>query len=185
MFTALKTFLSDLLSTIVFLIVFASTNNAPLAIGISMGVGVLQIVIEKVSHRPVALMQWMSLGLVVVFGTVSIVEHDPRFMMIKPTIIACAVATVMLQKGWLDRYLPEIVHDNVPRSVIIASGYAWAGLIFALGIANLVIAWTCTFKVWAWYSSTVPITAQLTAFGVQYLTFRMIVARKLRGSAPA
>lgn len=185
MIQALRTFISDLLSTIVFLVLFAVTKDAPLAIGVSIGAGVLQVAVEKLRGRPVAAMQWMSMGLVIVFGTISLIAHDNRFIMVKPTIIAFAVGTVMLQKGWLDRYLSEIVHINVPRRVIVASGYGWAALIFALGIANFVIAWTCPFKIWAWYSSTVPTTAQLTAFGIQYLTFRTIVARKLRASAPA
>ena len=47
MFTALKAFVSDLLSTIVFLIVFASTNDAPLAVGVSIAVGVLQVAVEN------------------------------------------------------------------------------------------------------------------------------------------
>jgi intracellular septation protein len=165
--------------------VFASTNNAPLAIGISMGVGVLQIVIEKVSHRPVALMQWMSLGLVVVFGTVSIVEHDPRFMMIKPTIIAFAIAAVMLQKGWMDRYLPQEAHDHLPRGLIIASGYAWSALIFSLGVANFVVAMTCSFKTWAWFSGVVPLSAQIAAFLLQYATFRIVGRLRARRTVAA
>ena len=75
-------------------------------------------------------------------------------MMVKPTIIAFAISAVMLQKGWLDRYLPQEAHDHLPRSLIIASGYAWSGLIFALGVANFVVAMTYGFKVWAWYTAS-------------------------------
>lgn len=185
MITALKTFVSDLLSTIVFLVVFASTNNAPLAIGVSMAVGILQIAVEKLRGRPVATMQWASLGLVIVFGSASLFTHDNRFIMVKPTIIAFAIATVMLQKGWIDRYLPKEAHDHLPRGLIVASGYAWSFLIFALGVANFIIAMTCSFKVWAWYNSVVPLAAQLSAFGLQYAIFRLIGARRARRAAAA
>jgi len=174
MLTALRTFASDLLSTIVFLIMFSVTANAPLSIGVSIGAGVLQVVIERLRGRPVATMQWASMGLVIVFGGASLYMHDTRLMMIKPSIIAVAISAVMLQKGWMDRYLPQEAHDHLPRGLIIASGYAWSALIFALGVANFVVAMTCSFKVWAWYSSVVPLSAQIAAFFLQYATFRIV-----------
>ena len=185
MITALTAFVSDLLSTIVFLIVFASTGNAPLAIGVSIAAGVLQVVVLKIRRRPVATMQWASMALVLVFGTASLVTHNVRFMMVKPTIIAFAIAAVMLQKGWMDRYLPQEAHDHLPRSLIIASGYAWSALIFALGVANFVVAMTCTFQFWAWYTGIVPTCVEITAFGLQYMTFRFIGTRRARRSAVA
>jgi len=185
MITALKTFLSDLLSTIVFLIVFASTSDAPLAVGISIAVGVLQVAVEKIRGRPVATMQWASLALVLVFGGAAIFTHDTRFVMVKPTLINFAIAAVMLQKGWLDRYLPQEAHDHLPRSLIVASGYAWSGLLFALGIANFVIAMTCSFKVWAWYTGIVPLSVEIAGFGLQYMTFRIVGMRSARRSVAA
>jgi len=185
MMTALKTFLSDLLSTIVFLIVFASTNDAPLAVGVSIAVGVLQVAVEKVRGRPVATMQWASLVLVLAFGGAAIFTHNARFVMVKPTLINFAIAAVMLQKGWLDRYLPQDAHDHLPRGLIIASGYAWSGLLFALGIANFVIAMTYSFKVWAWYTGIVPMSVEIAAFGLQYATFRVVGRLRARRLAAA
>jgi intracellular septation protein len=185
MITALKTFLSDLLSTILFIVVFASTGNAPLAIGVSIAVGVLQVVVEKLRGRSVATMQWASMGLVMVFGTASLFTHDNRFMMMQPTIIEFAIAGVMLQKGWLDRYLPQEAHDHLPRGLIIASGYAWSALIFTLGIANIVVAMTCTFQTWAWFKGIVPTSVEIAAFGLQYATFRFVGVRHARRSVAA
>jgi intracellular septation protein len=185
MLTALRTFVSDLLSTIVFLVVFSITANAPLAIGISIGAGVLQVVVEKLRGRPVATMQWASMGLVIVFGSASLYMHDTRLMMIKPSIVAVAVAAVMLQKGWMDRYLPQEAHDHLPRGLIIASGYAWSALIFALGVANFIVAMTCSFKMWAWFSGVVPLSAQIAAFLLQYATFRIVGRLRARRTVAA
>lgn len=185
MLTALRTFASDLLSTIVFLVLYSVTGNAPLSIGISIGTGVLQVLIEKLRGRPVAAMQWASMELVIVFGGASLYMHDPRFMMVKPSIIAIAISAVMLQKGWLDRYLPQEAHDHLPRGLIIASGYAWSALIFALGVANFVVAMTYGFKVWAWYSSIVPLCVQLAAFFLQYATFRIVGRLRARRHSAA
>lgn len=185
MITALRTFFSDLLSTIVFLAVYASTNDAPLAIGVSIATGVLQIAVEKLRGRPVAAMQWASMVLVLVFGGAALVTHNERFMMVKPTLINFAIGAVMLQKGWLDRYLPQRAHDHLPRGLIIASGYAWAGLMFAMGIANFAVATTCTFRVWAWYTAVVPLCVQIAAFVLNYATFRIVGTLRARQRVPA
>ena len=185
MITALKAFISDLLSTIIFIVVFASTGNAPLAIGVSIAVGILQIVVEKLRGRPVSTMQWASMGLVIVFGTASLFTHDNRFMMIQPTIIEFAIAGVMLQKGWLDRYLPQRAHDRLPRGLIVASGYAWSALIFTLGVANIFVAMTCSFQTWAWFKGIVPTSVEIAAFGLQYMIFRIVGARSAHRSVAA
>ena len=94
-------------------------------------------------------MQWMSLGLVIVLGSATMLTQNPRFMMIKPTIVHFSVATVMLRRGWMIRYLPEIVLRNLPEPTIVAAGYAWAVLLAALGLANLFIALRFDFTTWA------------------------------------
>jgi intracellular septation protein len=182
---ALKHFLEDLLSTIVFVGLFALTDNALLTTAIAVGVGVAQIAFEKWRGRPVETMQWLSLMLVIVFGGAALVTHDNRFIMVKPTLIQFAVGAVMLKRGWLDRYMPDIVHDMVPRSVVVASGYAWAGLFFAVGIANLVVALECDRATWLLFLSVVPLAAKFAGFGVQYLTFRTIIRRKFRRAPEA
>jgi Intracellular septation protein A len=45
---------------------------------------------------------------VVVLGGATMLTQSPRFIMVKPTIVHFAVAAVMLRRGWMLRYLPEI-----------------------------------------------------------------------------
>jgi len=182
---ALKTLFEDLLSTIVFVTVFAITGNAVLTTVIAIGIGIGQIALEKLRGRPVATMQWLSMGLVLVFGGLSLVTHDSRFIMVKPTLIRFAVGAVMLKRGWLDRYIPEIVHHYVPQNVIIGSGYAWAFMMFALGIANFAIAMTMSVKAWAMFNMMAPLALEFTGFGLQYMIFRTIVRYNMRRGAVA
>ena len=128
-------------------------------------------------------MQWMSLGLVVALGGATVLTQSPRFMMIKPTIVHFAVATVMLRRGWMLRYLPEIVLRNVPEPTIVAAGYAWAGLLAFLGLANLFIALRLDFTTWAWFISLGSVGTKLAAFALQYGIFRAIVRQRLAQSA--
>jgi intracellular septation protein A len=179
---ALRQLLSDFLSAILFLVVYAVSGSAFVAAGIAVAAGLGQLIWLKLTHRRIEPMQWMSLGLVVVLGGATMLTQSPRFMMIKPTIVHFAVATVMLRRRWMLRYLPEVVVRNVPEPTIVAAGYAWAGLLATLGLANLFIALRFDFATWAWFVSVGAGGSKLAAFALQYGVFRAIVRRRL---APA
>jgi intracellular septation protein len=176
----------DFLSTIVFVAVYAATGNirAGIAVGIVIGAGQIGSIFWR-GKRP-DLMQWASLALVVVLGSTSLITNDPRFVMVKPSIGAFAIACVMLKPNWMGRYLPPIVRENVSEGVLIAWGYIWSAMIFALAFANLFVALTLGPKIWAWYTSIVPLSAQLGLFLLQYASLRFTVRRNIRARlAPA
>jgi len=125
---ALGQLLSDFLSAILFLVVYALSGDLFAAAAIALAAGVAQFTRLKLTGRRVEPMQWMSLGLVVVLGGATMLTQSPRFIMVKPTIVHFAVAAVMLRRGWMIRYLPEIVLRNVPEPAIVAAGYGWAAL---------------------------------------------------------
>ncbi len=122
-------------------------------------------------------MQWLILGMVVVLGAAALITEDSPFVMVKPSIVHFAVGAVMLRRGWMMRYLPPAVRDNIPEPVLVASGYAWVALMFALGSLNIVVALTLTFGVWAWFISVGAVRAKIVAFLAQYAVFRVIFHR--------
>jgi intracellular septation protein len=180
---ALRQLLIDFLSAILFLVVYAVSGSLFAAAGIAVAAGLAQLVRLKVARRRIEPMQWMSLGLVVVLGGATMLTQSPRFMMIKPTIVHFAVAAVMLRRGWMLRYLPDIVLRNVPETTIVAAGYAWAGLLAALGLANLFVALRLDFATWAWFVSVGAGGAKLAAFALQYGVFRAIGRQRIGQSA--
>jgi intracellular septation protein A len=181
--TALGQLLSDFLSAIVFLIIYSTTDNLYLATGAAIAASLAQFVVFKIRGRPVDAMQWLVLGMVIVLGSATLITQDSRFIMVKPSIVHFAVGAVMLRRGWMMRYLPPVARDNIPESVLVGAGYAWAALMFFLGALNIVIAVTLPFRVWAWFISVGAIGAKIVAFLVQYMIFRTIVRRKLRAAA--
>jgi intracellular septation protein A len=94
--------------------------------------------------------------------------------MIKPTVVHFAVAAIMLRRGWMIRYLPEIALRNVPVTYDRAADYASAALLAALGLANLFIALRFDFAVWAWFILVGSVGAKLAALAAQYGVFRAI-----------
>jgi len=180
---ALGQLLSDFLSAILFLVVYALSGDLFAAAAFALAAGVAQFTRLKLTGRRVEPMQWMSLGLVVVLGGATMLTQSPRFIMVKPTIVHFAVAAVMLRRGWMIRYLPEIVLRNVPEPAIVAAGYGWAALLAAIGLVNLIIALQFDFATWAWFVSVGAVGAKLAAFALQYAVFRAIVRQRIASVA--
>jgi len=180
---ALRPLIEDLLSTIFFAVLLLLTDNVFLATGIGIAVGVIQVVIEKLRRRPIAAMQWMSLFLVVVFGSLTLYFHDPRFVMVKFTIGHLAVGAVMLKPGWMNRYLPKIVTDTLSAGELILYSAKWPVMMAGLAAANLYIGFEMGQIAWEWFLGVVSPAAPWVLFGIQYVIIRIRVRSIIRRSA--
>ena len=179
LFHAGRYLLMDMASTFFFLGVLAVTHNIMLAVALGMAVGVAQIGWQKVRAKPIDAMQWLSLFLVVAGGTATLLTHDPRFVMIKATVIYAIVGIVMCKPGWMNRYLPPVALQVAP-DVAYAFGFIWAGLMFASGALNLVLALTLKPLEWAAFMSTWALCSKLGLFLIQFATMRIIGAGRVR-----
>ena len=175
--TALQQLLSDFLSALVFLVLYLSTDNVTLATSAAIAVGLAQVAVMKFLGRPIDAMQWLALGLVAVLGAATLVTQNGRFIMAKPTAIHWAIGTVMLRRGWMARYLPPEARERLPLNVTVASGYAWAALMFLLGAANLFVAVALSFEAWAWFITVGAGGSKVVLFLGQYWLFRSIMRR--------
>jgi intracellular septation protein A len=176
---ALAALTGDLFSAILFVLVYLATGSVTLAAALAIAAGAAQRVYLRLSGQPIQPMQWMSLGLVIVLGSAALVTQSPRFVMVKPSIGHFAVALMLLRRGWMIRYLPERLRDSMPEAALVASGYAWAALLAALGAANLVVALYADMTTWVWFISVMA-GAKITAFAAQVLVFRIMLRRSLR-----
>jgi intracellular septation protein len=170
---------SDFLSAIIFLAIYLTTDNVVLATSVAIAGAVAQLIYSKVKGTPLAFMTYASLALVIMLGAMTILTKDPRFVLAKPAIAHLAIGAIMLKRGWMLRYMPQIVTETIPEYITIA-GYAWAGLMFALGFGTIAVAATGDLKLWAFYVSVVAIGAKVAAFAVQYVVFRYLVTSRLR-----
>src|ERR1700674_3811995 len=170
---------SDFFSTIVFLALYLITDNVVLATSVAIAGAVAQVIYSRVKGKPLGFMTYASIGLVIVLGSATLVTHDPRFVLAKPSIAHFAIGAIMLKRGWMLRYMPPIVAETIPEYVTVA-GYAWAALMFALGLGSIAIAATGDMKLGAIYVSVVAVGAKVAAFAVQYVAFRMLVRSRIR-----
>jgi intracellular septation protein A len=172
---------ADLFSTLLFVGLYAVTHSVYVATGLAIAAGIAQIGYLKFRRSPIDAMQWMSLGLVVVFGGASLITHDPRFIMLKPTLIYAALGVVMLRPGWIVRYQPPLAL-RWSRDVATVFGYVWAGLMFATGALNIALVLHGDPKLWAWFLGVFPIASKLALFAVQYAVTRFIVVARMRAA---
>lgn len=172
---------TDFFSTIVFLVIYLATDNVVLATSVAIAGAVAQVIYARVKGEPLGFMTWASLGLVVVLGSATLLTHDPRFVLAKPSIAHFAIGAIMLKRGWMLRYLPPIVTEAIPEYVTVA-GYAWAALMFVLGAGTIAVAATGDLKLWAFYVSVVLIGVKVAAFAIQYVAFRLLVTSRIRAA---
>jgi intracellular septation protein len=172
---------TDFLSTIVFLVLYLATGNVVLATSVAIAGAMAQVIYSRVKGKPLGFMTYASLALVIVLGSATLLTNDPRFVLAKPSIAHFAIGAIMLKRGWMLRYMPPLVAEIIPEYVTIA-GYAWAALMFALGLGTIAVALTGNLKLWAFYVSVVLIGAKLAAFAVQYIAFRILVTNRIRAA---
>jgi intracellular septation protein A len=171
--------LLDMAATLFFLALYLLTGNVALSVVLGMALGAAQIGWQLARRMPIDTMQWMILFLVLGAGTVTLITHDPRFIMIKPSVIYIIVGVVMLKRGWINRYLPPIAIELVPDIAVIL-GYAWSGLMFFSAALNLIVAlnfgvvtWSATMSIWG-------IASKAAMFLIGYAVMRTIGAARSR-----
>jgi intracellular septation protein len=179
LFEAAKLLLLDMASTLSFLVVFLLTRNIALSVALGVAQGLAQIGWQFVRKKPIDTMEWMSLFLVVGSGAATLITSNPRFVMIKPSLIYIVVGVVMLKPGWMNRYMPPIARAVVP-DVAVIFGFVWAGLMFTSAALNVVVALNFNAVTWSAFMSVYGIASKVSLFLIGYATMRYIGVRRWR-----
>ena len=101
--------LVDLASTVLFLTVVLVTKDVHVAVSCGIGLGSAQIGWRFARREPIDIMQRLSLVAVIGSGVATIMSDDPRFVMVKPTLIYFVAGVIMLKPGWMNWYLPPSI----------------------------------------------------------------------------
>jgi intracellular septation protein A len=105
--------------------------------------------------------------------------------MIKPTVVYLTIGAAMMQRGWMERYMPPEGRAFIPTRVIVGWGYVWAGLMFLTATANLVIAVALGHQAWALFVGAFPLASKLVLFAINYLSIRQVAMRNHRAEQAA
>jgi len=177
---AAKPLALDLMSTLVFVGLSAITHNVLLSTAVAMAAGSARVAWLRARHEKINAMTWMSLGLTLVTGGATLLTHDPRFMMAKPSVVYLLVGSAMLERGWMLPYMPPQGREHLGDEVMIGWGYVWSGLMFVTAALNAVLALTLSFPAWSLFIAVFPAASKVALFAVQFAVIRAQAVRNHR-----
>jgi intracellular septation protein len=165
-------FLFDLFPVILF---FAAYKFADIyvATGVAIVATIAQIAWVRFRHGKVEKMLWISLGLIVVFGGMTLLLRDPTFIMWKPTVLYWLFAAVLLgsalflRKNLIRAMLEQQV--TLPDPVWTRLNLSWVAFFTVMGGLNLYVAKHFSEADWV----------NFKLFGGMGLMFAFIIAQGL------
>lgn len=144
-------FLFDLFPVIFFFIAykFADIYWAT-AVAIAATIG--QIAWVYFRQRKVDKMLWASLGLVVVFGGMTLLLHDPTFIKWKPSVLYWLFAAVLAGSAlFLRKNLIRVMLEQqlaLPEAVWLRLNLSWVAFFTVMGGLNLYVAYNYSEAAW-------------------------------------
>ena len=130
------------------------------ATGILMAATVVQMGVTYLIERRLQAMHKVTLALVLVFGTLTLVLHDDRFIKWKPTVLYAAMAVGLAIMVWVFRknFLKMILGSQLelPDPVWMRLNWAWVLYCLFMSALNAYVAavfstddWV-NFKLWGY-----------------------------------
>ena len=112
---------------------------------------IAQIAWFRYSQGKVEPMQWLSLGIIVVFGGATILAHDETFIKWKPTVLywlfgAVLAGALVLRRNLVRAMLSEQV--QLPDPVWSRLNWSWIGFFVFMGGLNLYVAYNYSTDNW-------------------------------------
>jgi intracellular septation protein len=162
--------LFDLFPILLFFVAY-KLADIYVATGVAIVATIVQIAWLKLRRKPVEPMQWASLGIIVVFGGMTLLFQDETFIKWKPTVLYAlfAVALIGAQRFTGKNPLKAIMGAQVtlPEPVWQRLTLAWAGFFAAMAALNLFVAYTFSLDAWV----------DFKLFGTLGLTVLFVIAQ--------
>jgi len=122
------------------------------ATGVAIAATIVQIGWLKYSTGKIEPMQWLSLGIIVVFGGATILAHDETFIKWKPTVLywlmggALAAGMLFFRKNLLKSLMGAQL--ELPDAAWRAMNWSWIGFFAVMGVLNLWVAFNFDTDTW-------------------------------------
>jgi intracellular septation protein len=118
-------------------------------------------------------MQWLSLGVIVVFGGATLLAHDETFIKWKPTVLYSLMAMALWGTWWIGRrnLIRTLMSKqiDVPDTIWLQLLHAWAGFFTFMAGLNLWVAYHFDTETWV----------NFKLFGGMGLMFIFVLAQAL------
>jgi intracellular septation protein len=146
-------FFFDLFPVLLFFIAFKFAGIF-VATGVAIAATFAQIGWLLFRRRKIDTMLWVSLGIITVFGGLTLIFQDETFIKWKPTILYWAFAVALssgilfFKKNLVRTLLAEQM--ELPDAVWNRLNWAWVGFFVFMGFLNLAVAFAFNFSTETW-----------------------------------
>ncbi|MDJ0738491.1 MAG: septation protein A, partial [Gammaproteobacteria bacterium] len=143
--------LADLFPVILFFIAY-QLYDIYVATLVAIIAAAAQVVYYKVRHGKAENVQLVTLGLLVLFGGLTLALRDPTFIKWKPTVVNWLFAVAFLgsqlfmQRSLLQRMMDHAI--TLPDDAWKRLNVAWIAFFFAMGVLNLFVAYSFSEEIW-------------------------------------
>jgi intracellular septation protein len=144
-------FLFDLFPVLCFFAVYW-LSDIYIATAAAIAATIGQVAWLRLRKRRIDPMLWVSLALIVVFGSLTLILQDKRFIMWKPTVLywcfaaALAVSATLFRKNLIRSMLSKEI--QLPDPVWANLNWSWVGFFLVMGVANLYVAFNFEEATW-------------------------------------
>ncbi len=162
--------LADLFPVILFFVAY-KLAGIYMATAAAIGASIVQVGWNRWRHGRVETMHWVTLGLILFFGGLTLLLRDPVFIKWKPTVVNWLFAAAFLGSAlFMERSLLQRMMDHavtLPDAVWKRLNLAWVSFFLFIGVANLYVAYNFSEEVWV----------DFKLFGMMGLTLLFLVAQ--------
>jgi len=178
-----KPIVLDLLAAITFAAAFfiakrvfdiSGLHSVYIATIVGIATGFAQLIVKRVTREEIGPLQWLSLGVVLILGLMTIALHDEHYIKLKPSVIDLSVGIFMATRDWMTPYIPADTRRYLDARVVYRAEKLWAVLMVGFAIVNVLVAFLTDFAVWALYATFVPTLIIVVLFFVQYAVFKRL-----------
>lgn len=162
--------LVDFLPILLFFVAY-KLYDIYIATAVAIAASVIQVAWSWLRHRKVENMQWVTMGLIVVLGGLTLMLRDETFIKWKPTLVNWLFAAVFLASQYIGSksVLQRMMAGNLtlPEPVWQRLNWIWVSFFVALGAINLYVAYSYDTETWV----------NFKLFGMMGLTIVFIIAQ--------
>lgn len=126
--------------------------NIYVATGVVIAATFIQVVYSRLMGKTVSMMQWITLGLIIVMGGATIYLHDEQFIKWKLSIVEWLFGVVFLgsqyigEKPVVERLMSSAL--TLPNKVWRRLNLMWASFFIAVGFLNVYVMYNFNTDDW-------------------------------------
>jgi intracellular septation protein len=143
------------------------------ATAIAIVATILQIGYLRYKTGKVEPMQWISLGVIVLFGGATLISHNDTFIKWKPTVLYWLMGSALLIGQWVFKknLLKSLMgaQMDLPEDAWRLTQWSWVGFFAVMGCLNLWVAFHFDTDTWV----------NFKLFGGMGLMFVFVIAQAL------